>query len=142
MNFELLRLAGELTEEQAMQAANGTQQLIFTVGSLVLFGLVMYFAIIRPQKKREKNLKEQMSAMRVGDKVVTIGGIVGRVANIKDDEITISTSLANTLITFQKSAISTVETNESSSKQVSQVDKAKEKAKKKAAFKVKGEDEE
>ena len=75
---------------------------------MVLFGLVLYFAVIRPQKKREKELKEQMSKLRVGDTVITIGGLIGRVANIKDDEVTISTSLANTLVTFQKAAIQTV----------------------------------
>jgi preprotein translocase subunit YajC len=46
--------------------------------------------------------------MVVGDNVVTIGGIVGRVVNLKDDEVTISTSVANTLITFKKSSINTV----------------------------------
>ena len=125
-------------DANAAGAADSTQQLIFTVGSLVIFGLVMYFTIIRPQKKREKELNEKMSSLRVGDQVVTIGGIVGKVANIKDDEVTISTSLANTLITFQKTAISTVVSDEPEEKKpVSKTDKAKKKA-----FKVKGEDDE
>ena len=137
LNF-IVRLAGSVTDAEATQAAESTQQLIFTVGSLVIFGLVMYFMIIRPQKKREKELKEKMSSLRIGDQVVTIGGIVGKVANIKDDEITVSTSVANTLITFQKTAISTVVTDEPEEKKpVSKTDKAKKKA-----FKVKGEDDE
>lgn len=86
-----------------------------TLGSLtgliiplvLMFGL-MYFLMIRPQKKKEKALKEQINQMAVGDKCVTIGGVVGKVANIKDDEVTVQTSVANTLITFRKSAISTV----------------------------------
>lgn len=85
-----------------------TMNLIFTVGSLVFFGIVLYLMVIRPQKKKEKELKEQMSKLRVGDTVVTIGGLIGRVANIKDDEITISTSVANTLVVFQKAAINAV----------------------------------
>ena len=44
---------------------------------------------VQGQKKREKELKEQMSKMCIGDTVVTIGGLIGRVANIKDDEVTI-----------------------------------------------------
>ena len=137
LNF-IVRLSAGLSDAEAAQAANSTQQLIFTVGSLVLFGLVMYFMIIRPQKKREKELKEKMSSLRVGDQVVTIGGIVGKVANIKDDEITVSTSLANTLITFQKTAISTVVSDDADEKKpVSKTEKAKKKA-----FKVKGEDDE
>ena len=75
---------------------------------LILLFIVMYFVMIRPQRKKDKELKEQMSHLCVGDKVVTIGGLVGFVANIKDNEITISTSAANTLVTFTKSAISTV----------------------------------
>lgn len=73
----------------------------------LMFGL-MYFLLIRPQRKKEKKLREQINAMVVGDNVVTIGGIVGRVVNIKDDEVTISTSVANTLVTFKKSAVNTV----------------------------------
>ena len=68
----------------------------------------MYFLLIRPQRKKEKKLREQINAMVVGDNVVTIGGVVGRVVNIKDDEVTISTSVANTLVTFKKSAVNTV----------------------------------
>lgn len=119
MNQFIMLLDGEA---QATDPMN----LIFTFGSLVLFGAVLYFAMIRPQKKREKELKEQMSKLRIGDKVVTIGGLIGRVANIKDDEITISTSVANTLVTFQKGAINTVIKPESES------DKAPSKKEKKS----------
>lgn len=73
----------------------------------LMFGL-MYLLLIRPQKKKEKKLKEQIESMVVGDNVVTIGGIVGRVVNLKDDEVTLSTSVSNTLITFKKSAVNTV----------------------------------
>ena len=79
-----------------------------SIALLVLMFIVFYFILIRPQRKRDKELKEQMSKLSVGDRVVTIGGLVGFVANIKDNEITISTSAANTLVTFTKSAISTV----------------------------------
>lgn len=86
-----------------------------TLGSLggliiplvLMFGL-MYFLMIRPQKKKEKALRDQLNTMTVGDKCLTIGGILGKVVNIKDDEVTIQTSVANTLITVRKSAISNV----------------------------------
>ncbi|MCR5617576.1 MAG: preprotein translocase subunit YajC [Clostridiales bacterium] len=136
MNFLPLFLSADAT---AADAASGTSQLIVTGVMVVGLVAIMYFAVIRPQKKREKALKEQMGKLRVGDSVVTIGGIVGRVANIKEDEITISTSLANTLITFQKSAISTVVKPEEEKKETSAVDKAKAKKKK---FKLKDEEDE
>jgi preprotein translocase subunit YajC len=79
-----------------------------SLGLLVLMFVVFYFILIRPQRKKDKELKEQMSKLSVGDRVVTIGGLVGFVANIKDDQVTISTSAANTLVTFTKSAIQSV----------------------------------
>ncbi len=78
---------------------------------VVPFGLMfafLYFFMIRPQRKKDKELRAQINSMIVGDDVVTIGGIIGRVANIKDDEITIQTSVAKTLVTVRKSAISQV----------------------------------
>jgi len=75
---------------------------------LVVMFAVFYFILIRPQRKRDKELKEQMGKLAVGDRVVTIGGLVGFVANIKENEITISTSAANTLVTYTKIAIQSV----------------------------------
>ena len=61
--------------------------LILMVGMLVVF----YFMLIRPQRKRDKADEEMRNNLAVGDVVTTRGGIVGKVTNIKDDEITIST---------------------------------------------------
>ena len=69
---------------------------------------IFYFFMIRPQRKRDKELKAQVSKMSVGDEVITIGGLVGTIANISDDEVTISTSVANTMVKFKKSSISTI----------------------------------
>ncbi|MCK9251324.1 MAG: preprotein translocase subunit YajC [Clostridiaceae bacterium] len=88
--------------------AGGIESILGLVLPLALMFGLMYLLLIRPQKKKEKKLREQINSMIVGDNVVTIGGIVGRVVNLKDDEVTISTSVANTLITFKKSSINTV----------------------------------
>ncbi len=88
--------------------ANPTSNLLTLVLPLVVMFGLMYLIIIRPQKRKEKDLKKQVEAMAVGDQAVTIGGLIGKVVNIKDDEITLSTSVANTLVTFKKSAINTV----------------------------------
>ena len=86
----------------------GIEQILGLIVPLALMFGLMYLLLIRPQKKKEKKLREQINAMVVGDTVITIGGIVGRVVNLKDDEVTLSTSVANTLITFKKSSINTV----------------------------------
>ncbi len=88
--------------------ASSWQSMLGTLLPLALMFGLMYLLLIRPQRKKEKKLREQIGAMAVGDKVVTAGGVVGKVVNIKDDEVTVSTSVANTLITFKKASVSTV----------------------------------
>ena len=112
--FDLILRAGETAG--ATGAGTGTQEEMMgtmmgsyaSIALLVLMFIVFYFILIRPQRKRDKELKEEVSKMAVGDRVVTIGGLVGFVANIKENEITISTSPANTLVTYTKSAIQSV----------------------------------
>ncbi|MBO4687373.1 MAG: preprotein translocase subunit YajC [Clostridiales bacterium] len=87
--------------------ADGSSMLIM-VAVFAVFFILWYVIALRPQRKKEKELQEKISKMRVGDQVVTIGGLVGKVANIRDDEVTIMTSAANTLVTFKKSAVSTI----------------------------------
>ena len=113
--IDLILRAGEAAGNAGTGTGASTEEMMGTtygsltsIALLVLMFVVFYFILIRPQRKRDKELKEQMSKLSVGDRVVTIGGLVGFVANIKDNEITISTSAANTLVTFTKSAISSV----------------------------------
>ena len=63
------------------------------MGGMILWLVVMialfYFMLIRPQKKKEKQTKAMLDALKVGDSVTTIGGIVGKVLKIKDDKVCI-----------------------------------------------------
>ncbi|MBF4693770.1 preprotein translocase subunit YajC [Fusibacter ferrireducens] len=72
------------------------------------FGL-MYFLMIRPQNKKNKQLQELRSNLKQGDEVVTIGGISGRILNVKEDDVVLEIGAAKTKLTFKKWAISTVE---------------------------------
>ena len=89
---------------------------VYPIVMVVVMVAVFYFLILRPQRKRDKEQKDMMSKLSVGDKVTTIGGLVGVVAQIKDEEVTISTSVANTLVVFTKSAIQTVEKRDNGQK--------------------------
>ena len=89
--------------------------MIGTMLPMILLVVVLYFIMIRPQRKKEKELKAQIDAMRVGDKVVTIGGICGKVTKIKDDYIYLETGNVGTpedrsVLKFERSAIKAVET--------------------------------
>ena len=72
--------------------------------------LIFYFLIIRPQKKQQKKVSEMLAGLQIGDKIVTIGGIVGKITRIKDDEVLVETGIGNekSVIKFQKAAISSV----------------------------------
>jgi preprotein translocase subunit YajC len=71
---------------------------------LILMFVVMYFLMIRPQQKRQKELRTMMDALTKGDEVVTAGGILGRVAKVGDIYVTIEVA-PNTEVVVQKSAI-------------------------------------
>lgn len=77
-------------------------------GTLMMFGLiivVMYFFMIRPQMKKQKEQKKFRESLEKGTKVVTIGGLHGKVAEIGDTTVTIDVGGGNKL-TYEKSAIS------------------------------------
>jgi preprotein translocase subunit YajC len=82
--------------------------ILFTLGYLVLFILIMYLLIFLPQKKRDKKAKAMLEAMQVGNTVITIGGITGKVINIKDDEVTVETGVEKAKINLKKWAVKEV----------------------------------
>ena len=69
--------SGAADSGAAASGAGGVIGMIGTMLPMILLVVVLYFIMIRPQRKKEKELKAQIDAMRVGDKVVTIGGICG-----------------------------------------------------------------
>ena len=77
---------------------------------LVAMFAAMYFFVMRPQKKRQKEEQEMRDSIQIGDEIVTIGGIMGRVVTVKDDSIVIETGTDRTKIKFLKSAIQTNQT--------------------------------
>lgn len=62
------------------------------VGSLVwllLFSVLMYMLVIRPQHQQQKKRNEMISSLKVGDRLVTLGGIVGSITHVKDESLTL-----------------------------------------------------
>ncbi len=82
--------------------------LLLTLGYLVFFILIMYLMIFLPQKRRDKKAKAMLEAMQVGNTVITIGGVTGKIINIKDDEITVETGVEKAKLNFKKWAIKEV----------------------------------
>lgn len=77
---------------------------------MILILVVFWFILIRPQKKKEKELKNQISALRVGDEIATIGGIHGKVVKIKDEVFVIESGIGTTksFLTVERGAIGRV----------------------------------
>ncbi|MBS4534242.1 preprotein translocase subunit YajC [Clostridium sp. D2Q-14] len=76
---------------------------ILPIALLVIF----YFLLIRPQQKRDKKVKEMRSNLQVGDKIATIGGIVGKIVKVKEDQVTIEVGSDKTKFEIKKWAVGT-----------------------------------
>ena len=102
---------------------------------IVALMAVMYFFMIRPENKRKKEAEQMRGAVKKGDKIVTIGGIVGVVVDVKESRIVVETSADQVRIELEKWAISSNETATEAAKaeaKKAQEAKAKAKAAKKA----------
>ena len=73
---------------------------------------VLYFVMIRPQQKRQKQWQEMLGSIKTGDRVTTAGGIRGTILSIKDDVIIIRVAPDNLKLEISKSAIASVTTQE------------------------------
>ncbi len=96
----------------AAEAANQAQAPQGGMGGMLISTLLMvvvfYFLLIRPQKKRQRQMQNMIDSMRKGDEIVTIGGIMGKVFDIRQDCVVITTSADETKMKFEKSAIAKV----------------------------------
>ena len=91
--------------ETTTNAGGGWITIAMFAGMIAL----MYFLMIRPQKKREKEDAAMRNALAVGDEVTTIGGIIGKVISIKEETFVLETTKDRTKIRFLKGAIRSVD---------------------------------
>ncbi|MEE3402678.1 MAG: preprotein translocase subunit YajC, partial [Acutalibacteraceae bacterium] len=114
--------------QQAAQQANPWQW-VLTIGIWVVVIAAAYFLFIRPQKKRQKAEEELRNSIEIGDDITTIGGIVGRVIAVKEDDetVVIETGSDKTRMRFKKWAIASVDTPEKQPKKETKDDKKADK---------------
>lgn len=112
-----------------LTAANATTSMTSSIVMLVAMMVIFYFLLIRPENKKKKAAEEMRAAIQVGDKITTIGGVVGNVVHIKEENIVIETSADRVRIEFAKWAVSQNNTAESRAADAA----AKAKAERKAA---------
>ena len=109
MNLLLTAFAEGAATDTAEMAGVGWLAFLVQFGPLILLFGLMYVILILPQRKKEKKTREMINQAIVGDKVISIGGISGKIINIKDDEFTIETVNERTKVTVKKWAIKEVE---------------------------------
>lgn len=102
MNLTMLLTASASAADQQVDPVASVLTLIVPLGLMVLF---FYFFIIRPEKKRTKEMQEMLNNIQVADEIVTTGGIIGRVISVKEDTVLMETGSDRTKIRIMKSAI-------------------------------------
>lgn len=99
----MLNLLMIMAQTTPKPSAPGMGSMLFP---LALMGGIFYFILIRPQSKEKKRRANMLSGMKKNDRVVTIGGIIGTVTSVRDDEVTLKVDeSSNTKITFSRSSI-------------------------------------
>lgn len=101
MNFAFLTTAAT--------AQGGWMATLISFSPIVLMLILFYFFLMRPQQKKEKQTTQMRNSIEVGDGVTTIGGIVGRVASIKEDTFVLETGSDRVKMRFKRWAIQEVE---------------------------------
>ena len=113
---KLMGISTALAEEGAVGAEgaelSGAAAVVSIIGSLlpmILIFVVFYFLMIRPQRKKDKQVKEMLANLKKDDRICTIGGIYGTIVNIKDDKITLAVGKDNLNMVVARWAIRSVE---------------------------------
>ena len=115
MNYALLSKladAAATTADAAAEEMSTGATIIYMLVQLlpmILIFVVFYFMLIRPQRKKDKEAKEMLKNLKVGDRICTIGGIYGTIVRIKDDVLTVEVGEAKTQLVFARWAIRNVE---------------------------------
>ncbi len=94
---------------EEMAEINPVVSIITTLLPMVLIFVVFYFMLIRPQQKKDKQVKEMLNNLKVSDRVCTIGGIYGTITQIKDDTVTLAVGNQNMTMVIARWGIRSVE---------------------------------
>jgi preprotein translocase subunit YajC len=81
---------------------------LMTFGPLLLLIVIMYFLLIRPQRKREKSVNEMRKGLQVGDEIITIGGLCGKIVKTKDETIVVQVGADKVKFEMMRWAVSKV----------------------------------
>jgi preprotein translocase subunit YajC len=104
----LINAVGAFAQSAAPQKRAFDPSMIYM---MIAIFVIMYFFILRPQSKKQKETQNMLNNLKKGDKVLTVAGIVGIVGNVKETSVMVKVA-DNTVLEFKKAAISAVLNNE------------------------------
>lgn len=110
LNNSTLSVLAAAADSAADTQGNATLAMVMQFGVIILIFVIMYFLLIRPQKKKEKEAQEMRNNLQVGDEVITVGGIIGRVVSVREDTVVIETGGDRSKIRVKRWAIQSNET--------------------------------
>ena len=108
MIYSLLDAATTAGGTTATPTASWTD-MIPTIVMMVAMIAVFYFLLIRPQRKKDKAVKDMLGSLKVGDRICTIGGIYGTIAALKEDTVTLKVGSQENTVVFARWAVRSVE---------------------------------
>jgi preprotein translocase subunit YajC len=106
MNLFILPLLLGSPQGAGTEAPGGMEQFV-SFAPFILIIAIFYFLIIRPQNKKQKETQKMLGALKKGDKVVTVGGVHGTIASVKEGSVLLKVD-DNVKIEFSRSAIASV----------------------------------
>lgn len=91
------------------EAAGGLGSMLSMFLPMILIVAVFYFLMIRPQRKKDKKVKDMLANLKAGDRICTIGGIYGTIKSLREDNVVLNIGRENTEVVFARWAIRNVE---------------------------------
>ena len=98
-----------LAETATATASSGSGDFLSMIIMIVVMVAVFYFLLIRPQRKKDKAVKDMLGSLKVGDRICTIGGIYGTISALKEDTVTLKVGSQENTVVFARWAIRSVE---------------------------------
>jgi preprotein translocase subunit YajC len=112
-------------QDKAAPKPGQSNPMTFLIMMAVIFAII-YFMMIMPQKKKQKETQNMLNNIKKGDRIVTIGGLLGTVGNVKDTTVMVKIA-DNTVVEFRKSSIATILNEDKASEKSDSGDKLEKK---------------
>ncbi|MBQ6373026.1 MAG: preprotein translocase subunit YajC [Clostridia bacterium] len=110
--FKLAEATGGAVSVNDAASAPQDGGMLSMILMMVVMVAVFYFFLIRPQRKKDKAVKNMLNSLKPGDKICTIGGFYATIVSINDEDVTISLGTQQNIVVIKRAAVGSVVTKE------------------------------